>query len=91
MNPGISGGSGFKELDSKFLISGTWILDSNDSQEFFKLNTGIQSLGFRITEYASKKLPGFQNPDITFHWANRGLSTFELNLVYVVQLIFYLR
>ena len=56
----------------------SWILDSKAQ------DSGFQSL-------QAKNFQDSGNPDITFHGAKWDLSTFKLNLVYVVQLIFYLR
>ena len=47
---------------------GLWIVDSNRQKEFFELNTGFQSPGFRIPEFASKKLPGFRESRYYLSW-----------------------
>ena len=49
-------------LDSRFFVTGTWILDSNRNRDsrFLELNSGFQSLGFRIWR---AKISVFRNLD----------------------------
>ena len=68
--------SGFHAVDSRFFVSGTWVLDSNRQWDsgFLQLYSGFQIPGFCIPP-APDKIAVFQIPDSRFLFIGRkGLA-----------------